>query len=397
MRAPPTGLRARGVLAIGLGLAAVACYGSKSPAPAGGGGETTPSFTCPNETSDVAHEKVKACLGTGPSEPTCLDAIFAPYLETHTTAEALALLQCFEDHDTTLLGDCHPIAHSIGRLTFVHAKTVDASFAACDATCHSGCYHGAMERFLRGDSTSSDHITLQELQVKAATACSTTTDSRLLFQCLHGLGHALLYYSSYALKASLSICSSTGAGWNEASCWGGVFMENIVAADPTQRDLSPTDYHYPCDALDDRYGDTCYQMQTSRMSEMGLDSAHIIVECRKANAHRPMCMQSLGRDLSNAVRTGDPKAVVAVCETGVAEDTSACTGGVVDALIDNTWDGRYALPYCALYPDEASATDCFASSMGHLKGVYGKTTDDLVAECNTLVPGSALCLAAAKS
>ena len=173
-------------------------------------------------------------------------------------------------------------------------------------------------------------------------------------------------------------------------------MENVGAADRSARDFSPTDYHYPCDAIDARYGDVCYQMQTSRMTEMGLGPAQIIAECRKAGAHRPQCMQSLGRDLSNVVRAGDSASVVAVCETGIAEDTAACTGGVTDALIDNTWDGRYALPFCAAYPADASGTGCFTTSMDYLTTLYGKTPDDLARECAQYAPGSALCIATAR-
>ncbi len=393
MRALFAGLHARRIAcSVGLGICAAACYG-------GGGSAATPANdttgSCPAETRELNRAKIRGCLGQGASEPSCLDALFAPYLASHTTSDALALLQCLEDHDTRILADCHPVAHSIGRLTFLRAQAVDTSFAACDATCHSGCYHGAMERFLRGNAAEGEHITLQELQVRAASACDPNVEARLHFQCLHGLGHALLYYSGYALNASLTICSSTGAGWNEGSCWGGVFMENVVAADSKARDLSPTDVHYPCDAIDDRYRDTCYQMQTSRMAEMGLDSARIVVECRNAGRHRSMCMQSLGRDLSNAVRTGDPASAIAVCETGQAEDTSACTGGVVSALIDNAWDGRYALPFCAKYPADASSADCFALSVEHLKSLYGKTSDEVAGECARYVPGNAVCAAAA--
>lgn len=397
--APP---RARGAAsALALGACLVACYGSgKSQAGPGPGDTTTggspgPAFVCSAETADLNHTKIEACLGQGATSGACLDGLFAPFMASHTTADALALLQCLEDKDTAVLGNCHPIAHAIGRLTFRETKTVDGAFAACNATCHSGCYHGAMERFLRGDAPEGAHLSLQELQAKAATACAPTLEPRFRFQCLHGLGHALMYYSDYALVASLTLCSSTGAGWNEGSCWGGVFMENLAAADPARRDLSPTDVHYPCNAIDERYGDSCYQMQTSRMSEMGLDSARILVECRKAGAHRPTCMQSLGRDLSNAVRLGNAAAVVAVCETGVAADTSACTGGVIGALIDNTWDGRFALPYCAAYPSAATGADCFAQSVGYLKAMFAKTTEDLTAECAQYAPGSAACAAAA--
>jgi len=41
-------------------------------------------------------------------------------------------------------------------------------------------------------------------------------------------------------------------------------MENVFNATPESRDLSPTDYHYPCNNLSEKYRRECYVMQTSR-------------------------------------------------------------------------------------------------------------------------------------
>src|SRR5690349_24010251 len=53
-----------------------------------------------------------------------------------------------------------------------------------------------------------------------------------------------------------------------------------------------------------------------------------------------------GRDLSNDVRFGDGRAAAQKCELVDGTGRAACMRGVVYALIDNTWDGRYALPFC---------------------------------------------------
>src|SRR6185369_3372773 len=102
------------------------------------------------------------------------------------------------------------------------------------------------------------------LQTKIVAACPTTLVSPFRFQCLHGLGHAIEYATGYELKPSLTLCDALPTDWDKSSCWGGVFMENIVGAGDAQRDLSPTDYHYPCDTVGDQYKDQCYLIQTSR-------------------------------------------------------------------------------------------------------------------------------------
>jgi hypothetical protein len=361
-----------------------------------GGGTTADSAVCGaggGSAADAAPtlDALKACLSQGATQPDCLDAAFHGYMQSHTTSDALALLQCFMDHDNELLLQCHVVAHSIGRETFLAAGTVDGSFKACDQTCHSGCYHGAMERFLRGATAGDEgHLTMQELQDKAATACNPSLELRYRFQCLHGLGHAIMYFSDYDLRDSLKICDATGDQWTQSSCYGGVFMENVVAADPSKRDLSSTDYQYPCDSVDTQYRSDCYLMQTSRMFDMGLGPSGVIDQCNKAAPYTDICIQSMGRDLSDQARAGTPRQVSSTCEQ-CGSEVQACTRGVIYAVIDNTWDGRYAFPYCASYANDDAVTYCFQASVDYLRTTYAKTNDDLAQECAQYAPQSSAC------
>lgn len=352
-----------------------------------------PPEACASGSVDSA--ALKKCVTAGESTGACLEALFQPFFAAHTTAEALALLQCYEDKDDALRAQCHPIAHAIGRETFIAKGTVDAAFAACDQTCHSGCYHGVMERFLRGDSNGG-HISITEIQAKAAKACDPSQPYRIRFQCLHGLGHALMYYTDYALVQSLTICDATPDTWSQRSCYGGVFMENIVSATPEMRDLSPTDLHYPCNKLDEKYKDDCYEMQTSRMREMGLNPQRILAECRNATGHEASCIESLGRDLSDLARLGKGRDASSICELGQGEEIAACTRGAVHALVDNTWDGRYALPFCSTYADPNNAASCFTATLDYMRSIFEKSADELTAECDRYVPGVTACTSAAR-
>ncbi|HEY8080147.1 MAG TPA: hypothetical protein VIF62_38715, partial [Labilithrix sp.] len=180
-----------------------------------------------------------------------------------------------------------------------------------------------------------------------------------------------------------------------SSCWGGVFMENIVGADATLRDLSATDYHYPCDAVDDKYREQCYMIQTSRMSEMGLDAEGILAQCTMAGAWRDACIRSMGRDLSNTSVAGDPRAVSKICEEAFGADRVSCTTGVVFSLVDNTWDGKFGMPYCPTYLDPADQLKCFSIVSGYLFHVYQKPGPAIAADCLKYVPGNAKCMVAA--
>src|SRR4249920_1438269 len=133
---------------------------------------------------------IKDCLNQ-PNSPECLDKLFHDALKNHTTLEALQLIQRYEKDDADLRRDCHPVVHAIGRETYRIKGTIHDSFTACDQTCHSGCYHGSVERFLRGEKIYAEinrHPSTNELKQKAAIACDPNIAPRFRFQCLHGLG-----------------------------------------------------------------------------------------------------------------------------------------------------------------------------------------------------------------
>jgi hypothetical protein len=328
-------------------------------------------------------QALKSCMDSR-NGAECLDNLFRAALKQHSTLEALQLVQGFEINDEQIRRDCHPIVHAIGRETYRIKGNIHDSFNACDQTCHSGCYHGSVERFLRGDNIYAEinkHPSTNELKQKAAIACDPQLAVRFRFQCLHGLGHALLYFSNYKLAPSLEVCDVLPEDWSRASCYGGVFMENVFNATPESRDLSPTDPHYPCNKLDKKFRGECYVMQTSRMTEMGLTTENIFLECAKADEFQIQCATSIGRDLSNDVRLGKSLATAQKCELAGGPARLACVRGVIYALIDNTWDGRYALPFCAALSQESDQAACYRDSVSYLKGTFEKPADEIAKDC----------------
>ncbi len=336
---------------------------------------------------------IKACNSL-PNSAECLDKLFRDALKEHTTLETLQLIQRYEKDDAELRRDCHPVVHAIGRETYRVKGTIHESFSACDQTCHSGCYHGSVERFLRGEdiyAQTDKHPSAAELKQKAALACDPKLADRYRFQCLHGLGHALLFFNRYQLDATLEACDGLPNSWSQSSCYGGVFMENVASATPELRDLSPTDYHYPCNKLAAKYRSDCYVMQTSRMSEMGLTTDKIFQECDKSGEYRFQCALSAGRDLSNYVRLGQLQPTAQKCQAAGGDSKRACIRGVVYALIDNTWDGRYAMPFCAAFGEDGDQSDCYRETIDYLKGTFGKTPADLAKDCQQHVHPSNRC------
>ena len=356
--------------------------------------EVSPPAPVKTESGLPSLEATKECL-RDPRGAECLDNLFREALRTHSTLETLQLIDRFETQDADLRRDCHPVVHSIGRETFRLKGNIHDSFLACDQTCHSGCYHGSVERFLRGDdiyAQTNTHPSQAELKRKAASACDPNTPMRLRFQCLHGLGHAVMFFSGYELKPSLEVCDALPDDWSQHSCYGGVFMENVSNATNEKKNFLATDYHYPCNQLNDKYRAECYMMQTSRMTEMGLSTERLLAECAKAADYRIQCVQSIGRDLSNAARLGQPRAVATECELAQGDNRLACVRGVIYALIDNTWDGRYALPFCAAMGSDSDSETCFKESIQYLRSVFEKSADDILKDCKGYAVNSRRCV-----
>lgn len=346
------------------------------------------------ESSLPSLNAIKACNSRADS-PECLDKLFRQALAKHSTGEILQTIQRYEKDDAELRRDCHPVVHAIGRETYRIKGTIHESFSACDQTCHSGCYHGSVERFLRGEeiyAQANKHPSAAELKQKAALACDPKLAERFRFQCFHGLGHALLYFTRYQLLPSLEACDALPNSWGQSSCYGGVFMENISNATPELRDLSPTDYHYPCNQLAAKYRGDCYVMQTSRMSEMGLSAEKIFQECDKAGDYRFQCAQSAGRDLSNYVRLGQVQPTAQKCQAAGGDAKGACIRGVIYALLDNTWDGRYAMPFCAALSEETDRVDCLRESVSYLKSTFEKPPAEIAKDCQQYAAPTSRCL-----
>jgi hypothetical protein len=104
-----------------------------------------------------------------------------------------------------------------------------------------------------------------------------------------------------------------------------------------------------------------------------------------------MCALSVGRDLSNEVRVGNSESAAQKCELASGENRFACIRGAVYALIDNTWDGRYALPFCATFTQNQDRHRCVRLSAEYLSSTFEKPAAEIVKECAAHLPEPARC------
>jgi len=242
--------------------------------------------------------------------------------------------------DGSSLLDCHQEAHYIGQTAYKVYQ--EQAFQECDSSCHSGCYHGAMEGILIEKGT-------LDVLGNLETVCRSFDRAFGVFECYHGLGHAVLAYLNYDLPGALEECKklSNTFGFEITACYGGAFMENIVTGQGQGVAKSPhatiwldtADFHFPCNTVEQEYyiQHECYMMQTSWMLHInGSDFDEVVKECYNAPEEMiSVCFQSLGRDIAGHTLR-DPEEIIDLCAK-VPKDNDYyedCIDGALNVIID---------------------------------------------------------------
>jgi mono/diheme cytochrome c family protein len=251
---------------------------------------------------------------------------------------------------------CHRIAHAIGFGALArYGGDVPRSLAEGSASCWSGYYHGVLERSFTG-------VKRSELGTVSRELCEDPDTRRVTFvayQCVHGLGHGLMITTGYDLTLALKTCDALATAWDQSSCTGGVFMENLSSSYGVESKwLKDSDLIYPCNAVAERHKLYCYLMVTSRiLPEVGYDWDRAAALCRRAErAWVATCFQSLGRDSSGTNRQ-DPVRTRETCRAAGAYRTD-CLYGAARDITSNDAHGRRAARMCAGAP-AASRERCF--------------------------------------
>jgi hypothetical protein len=261
--------------------------------------------------------------------------------------------------DAAFSSGCHRTAHTIGSAALARYEgNVAEAFVRGSSSCASGYYHGILEHsFLQADAQ-----TVDDFGAVARDLCSdpqVRDRPFLLFQCIHGLGHGLMIRSGYDLLFSLEVCDKLTTDWDQRSCHGGAFMENISSSYGVRSQyLRDDDLIYPCRTIKEHQKEGCYLIVTSRILEAnGYDWQDAARVCRTSDADWvDVCFQSFGRDAAGVTLFRARKAAN-LCV--IAEDQAPeCFYGAARAIANNQADPASAAPLCKLAP-EASKPRCY--------------------------------------
>lgn len=329
------------------------------------GAFSTLLFAAPDDAVQMATDCKKQ---SGQEKMSCYQQQQEAMLKTHGTEQALTALEQLATRDPDVLRDAHVYAHYLGRISFSHYKDAPTAFSHCRDIFWSGCYHGVLEGYL----SSIPQVEPKDIATLCDKAIDTTQSLFLKYQCVHGLGHGLTMYFQHNIFTALSFCDALPTDWDRESCYGGVFMENIVAFQNPHHQhhahhaghqilLKPQDPLYPCNAVAKQYQRACYLMQTSAILTFAKqDFAQAFRECDKAPTEFiPTCYQSLGRDISGSTLR-DAKKTRGLCQKGSPEHLRYCLVGAVKDFILTYADPQRGFAFCRTV-DTAYKQDCYAA------------------------------------
>ena len=274
--------------------------------------------------------------------------------------------------------DCHQRAHDAGRMAYELFGA--AAFYLSSHECQAGTYHGATEALFHDRGT----INLRE---DVSVLCSYASVSFYYLQCLHGVGHGLMAWTSYELQDALSLCEELDSPTDHRACYSGVFMENVIGGlsglmGHVTEYLSD-DPHFPCNALDETYVQMCYFYQSTRMMILYENNIGKVAEtCAAApeNAHH-YCFRSLGRDVGGFT-VGDPARAIELC--GLAEERTNRAYCIEGAVQNRFWEvsgADEALSMCAMSTDQGDRFACNQTIVFRAQELY-ETQEAFSAFCN---------------
>jgi cytochrome c553 len=271
-------------------------------------------------------------------EPSCYQQAFGNLAYEDGPKAALDRLQSMQQ-SPVVQSNCHSITHMIGAGGLRHFDgEVGKAFVAGNSMCGSGYYHGLLQWKLAG-------LDEDEVGPVAREACADPeikANNFNYYQCVHGLGHGVMLYTGLELPIALRLCHQLETEFDQVSCSGGVFMENLSSSFGLKtRWLRDNNLLYPCNIVSRQDKLYCYLLVSSRiLLAVNWNWEKAADWCRRSEKDFVgTCFQSYGRDVSGkAVR--NPDLMVSYCARAGSGERECIYGAARDLMNNDSTDPR---------------------------------------------------------
>lgn len=289
----------------------------------------------------------------------CFEKHYQKVVAEQSIAQAFSDLKVRYDKSPLVRSLCHPFAHVIGRAAVEKYPDVADAYTKGDHFCWSGYYHGVMEKILYDTPQEDLPATINAICDSVPGKASYSFD---YYNCVHGLGHGVMYVTDNELFDALVMCDNLDGSWEQESCYGGVFMENVITDFENHHTdyLKPEEPLYPCTAVPEKNKHACYLMQTSYvLKQNSYNFVDAFAQCATAeDNHRDTCYQSIGRDASGST-VSDITRTKAYCLLGTTDrQRTGCVVGAVKDFISYFHSNVQAKQFCnSFLAEDKNLTD----------------------------------------
>jgi hypothetical protein len=301
----------------------------------------------PGSDRPAAPEPASASAVLSPEAYEEAKARYLALVRDRDPAAALAELADAIDRSGAEANACHELLHELGRASYEKYGDLAAALRFRDEICVSGYVHGVLEAYL---GTSVDVFAALEA------ACSgSAAPSYEGWECFHGIGHGLMYFSGNDLPRSVSLCDGLPApDWAKGACANGAYMENFNAdqEDHVSAYLDPSRPLHPCPEQPDAYKDHCVMNAPIAMLRAnGGDGIAALRTCDEAErAFRESCYYGVGAQVARR-NIGSPERAEEACIGGGPVRAPSCLVGMVGHYVSTYYDiERTAREVCARLP-----------------------------------------------
>ncbi len=283
----------------------------------------------------------------------CLKQTAKDFLNNFTLKEVLSV---FEKNETKpeLISICHEAAHYLGRKEYQKQQSLSKVFSSCNHSCLGGCYHGALEGYFINQNITINGEDDSEVASKMPGLCGVQSNYQIpqdFTECLHGLGHAVMFLSENDLLRSLKLCDQLHTKDEQDLCYTGAFMANVDGAqsgsDHPSKYFKPDNDLYPCTILGEKYLSMCYTYAVLQPHQGDLKKT-IDICLMVPPDYRNSCFRTMGRD--RVYNTTDESVMKKECDLiSEHEFRNECYIGVVGSIVVRYGiDSQSPFRYCSI-------------------------------------------------
>jgi plastocyanin len=266
--------------------------------------------------------------------------------------------------DDTLNAFCHDILHSVGKTAYNKYGDFSSAIIYQKDFCNSGYIHGVIEAFFIENGAA-----LREIAASCEFSDRPSSEFER-WQCNHGIGHGLMYFTGGDLDQSIKLCSSLSAQ-AISPCQNGAFMEvfnqEILAKEESFIDES--DIFSTCKNSPGIKSDCYIYAPTYTLHKATTDFTSAFALCETVekgfedDCHVGIGGEAMKRNMNN------PLSVFSLCDMQTQPTKSYCLTGAIGMYMNQMSTYESGKNLCKLVP---SAHTAFCSSIVQSREAFFK-------------------------